>query len=397
MAYRIVVRIYAFSIEFFLGLLFSFFYYIGRQTAPPILQLFLLCVGAFFLLSFLLEVFLGKGKWLYLIFGMPFLFVLGLYVGLPLFLNILFALFVFWRGLSLYDLSQQHENFSLLFTFLIGIFVLFDSSIKQYPFQNVIGNILLLEFLLIFIFQFIKKWLLLQDGKYGFAVFFVKATFILSLFAVLLSFFEKYIGLLFSGILRCVAIIFSILGIPIYYLVKQLSLKKFSSNPNENENVNDLLKAAEKAKNQPYHLTNEIMSLFVIVIVILCFFFLIKRIKANSIKSHIQPNGNIQPFALVMESGSLHPKNKQKPPNELIRKEIFKFEKYAQKHQFGRLPFETLQEWFKRIGLIETEQVVTLYEQTRYGELSLAEQEQILFKDKIRILKQQLQIIKNKD
>lgn len=79
-----------------------------------------------------------------------------------------------------------------------------------------------------------------------------------------------------------------------------------------------------------------------------------------------------------------------KPPEDIIRLEIFELEKYASKLKLGRLPFETLEEWWQRVGLSGSPESIAIYEKVRYGEGSSSIEEQTMMKMEIQRLKQQL-------
>ena len=61
-----------------------------------------------------------------------------------------------------------------------------------------------------------------------------------------------------------------------------------------------------------------------------------------------------------------------KRPEHPVRKMVFRFEKIAAKNKKGRKRFETIEDWFDRIGL---ESDIAVYQKVRYGETDVGNQE----------------------
>jgi len=81
---------------------------------------------------------------------------------------------------------------------------------------------------------------------------------------------------------------------------------------------------------------------------------------------------------------------KEKRPSDLIRREIFDFEKYAQKMDAGRHPFETVEEWWQRVGLNGADHAIHTYEKIRYGNQNYSHEELNQLKHELHTLKLQL-------
>ncbi|KGP90142.1 hypothetical protein N780_06760 [Pontibacillus chungwhensis BH030062] len=75
----------------------------------------------------------------------------------------------------------------------------------------------------------------------------------------------------------------------------------------------------------------------------------------------------------------------QSAPNDEARKLFFNFEAFASKTGNGRAPSETIEEWFKRLGVRDGN--ADLYQKVRYGDQSLTTRELETFKETIESLK----------
>lgn len=65
-------------------------------------------------------------------------------------------------------------------------------------------------------------------------------------------------------------------------------------------------------------------------------------------------------------------RNRFRKPSNPIRRHVFEFEKRAVRLEYGRKPFETIEEWLKRIGFDTNLQV---YQKVRYGGEEVSDQE----------------------
>jgi hypothetical protein len=90
-------------------------------------------------------------------------------------------------------------------------------------------------------------------------------------------------------------------------------------------------------------------------------------------------------------------RKKVKPPEDLIRREIFNLEKFAHKINLGRLPFETIEEWWERVGITGSEEIIEIYSKVRYGRITFSNEDTIQISKEIRQLKNKLKEIRKKD
>lgn len=75
----------------------------------------------------------------------------------------------------------------------------------------------------------------------------------------------------------------------------------------------------------------------------------------------------------------------RKKPDNYIRQLFYDFERFAHKQGYGREHYETIEDWFERLGM--SNENVDLYQKVRYGEASLSEQDAMKFKSELKDLK----------
>ncbi|WP_404408849.1 hypothetical protein [Jeotgalibacillus malaysiensis] len=84
---------------------------------------------------------------------------------------------------------------------------------------------------------------------------------------------------------------------------------------------------------------------------------------------------NHEGMVISRKDADLPPSMKMTIPNHVIRKEMLKLEKKAQKKNAGRLKSETVREWFTRLNLQQAEVFAGIYEKIRYADEELTESE----------------------
>lgn len=80
-------------------------------------------------------------------------------------------------------------------------------------------------------------------------------------------------------------------------------------------------------------------------------------------------------------------KKRFRKPSDPIRRYVYEFERRAIQHEYGRKPFETLEEWLKRMGL---ETNLEIYQKVRYGEEEVSKREGDKLKDELKHIESSL-------
>jgi hypothetical protein len=340
----------------------------------------------------LLEKFASKGKWLYFILVFPLFFLIGMEVDFSIFVTGVLGFIIFWRGISLFnDITGHSETLFLFLTFLLGIIVIIYSAFLHYPHQNLIVALIIFEILLILVGKFFNKWNTITEDKLRFILYFIKIIGGVSFIGVVASFSLKYLQSIFFGTLKNAAMMGAYAGIPILKISEWI-LRQFGSG----KRTTHLLDSDVQKEVDQYELhtltTPNLRYVFLIVAVMILFFYIYKKrvkfLAVNDQSSSVEIFGG----SVKNERKSIF-KKQNKPPEDFIRREIFQLEKYAFKVKLGRLPFETLDEWWERIGLTDTNHVNEMYEKVRYGAILASKEEQVQIKEEILHLKQQIKDI----
>ncbi|MFZ7944294.1 hypothetical protein [Neobacillus sp. 19] len=396
---RLALVTYHFLLELIAGLLILFFFYISKKELPPIFILAAICIVGILLFTVLLTKFHEKGKWLYLVILFPLLILIGQEAGLSLFMAICLGLIVFWRGIYLFEEPlRESESSILLVSFIISMIAIIYAAMSRYPFQGAIIYLVIGQLSLILMGGFFRKWNSMQDDRSKFAVYFLKIFAVVSVIGAALTFLLNYIQFVFFWILQLVVTLFTFIAAPLFGILEYL----FSLKGNEERKTNissgsGLLDEDGKYQEPSYDLTEK--SLYILLtlgtISLIIYLFYKKKIKNQTYSNDSASIFSVSERVFgAMNVSKFH--QKIKPPNDLIRREIFELEKFAHKLNLGRLSFETLEEWWQRVGLSGSRASIEIYEKVRYGAALVSEEEQILLRTEMGHLKQQLKVIHNR-
>jgi hypothetical protein len=397
MTKRVVSATYRFVLELLAGDLLLFLFYIRGDTFPPIFLLTLVGSAGFIVYSFLLGSLSNKGKWLYLVIVLPLLIFIGSWAGLSVALIFILGLYIFWRGISLSeDLPTGSPTLLLLWSFSIGIIAIIYSTMTKYTYQNQMMTMLILLVFLTIASGYFSNWGTLGTDKKIFSLFFIKAIVALIGIGAILAFTLKYIGAAFFGLLQLTAKLFSSLALPVFKVIEYLlSLIGTSAVDIKYEPVEPL--KGDNSYQAPSHGFGEYIFCLLIGLAVAGFiYYVIKQkfkqhqIVINNAKTAVEIT-----TGMTNQNPSTFYKNWGKPPEDLIRKEIFQLEKYAHKLKLGRLPNETLGEWAHRAGLSLSDDSIGIYHRVRYGDEIGSGEEISKIKTEIVLVKKQLREMKH--
>jgi hypothetical protein len=353
-------------------------------------------LAGFIVYSFLLGSLSNKGKWLYLVIVLPLLIFIGSWASLSVALIFILGLYIFWRGICLSEeLPTGSPTLLLLWSFSIGIIAIIYSTMTKYTYQNQMMTMLILLVFLTIASGYFSKWGTLGTDKTKFSLFFIKAIVALIGIGAILAFTLKYIGAAFFGLLQLTAKLFSSLALPVFKVIEYLlSLIGTSAVDIKYEPVEPL--KGDNSYQAPSHGFGEYIFYLLIGLAVAGFiYYVIKR----KFKQHAIVINNAQAVeittGLTNQNPSAFYKNWRKPPEDLIRKEIFQLEKYAHKLKLGRLPNETLGEWVHRTGLSLSDDSIGIYHRVRYGDEIGSGEEITKIKTEIVLVKKQLREMKH--
>jgi hypothetical protein len=394
---RVASITYRFVLECNVGILFLSLFYINKKEFPPIFFLLLTCMGGMILLASLLVKIREKGKWVYFVTIFPLLLYIYHQAEHSLFFGLIIGLFIFWRGISLYDDgSLQSEAVILLLSFMVGLIAIIYSALSHYPFQDALIYLLISQIILALLGSFYGKWSSIQTDKTKFAFYFMKILAGISIIGIGLTFLLKYIQLAFFSILHVIVLLFSnLIANPLLsgleFIMGLFGQEEYVPKAFESDMENEAGKYQDRSFSMDYLL----LILIVVVVGIIGYLIYKKRLKQQAIESNSMPR--VEVFDTFFSTNSMVGLRKRgRPPEEYIRREIYNLEKYARRLKLGRLSSESLEEWWNRIGVEGGDEIIGLYEKVRYGDVQSSTQEQSYIKAEIHQLKQQLKEIHKK-
>lgn len=389
-------------IEIIFGALVIFPFYSLQGMKVPLLAYFFIMFISCLLFLFLLQRFKEKGKLLFFVLLFPIIIIGGYGLNFPVLFSLLVSFFVFWRTMShVNEQDKQNEGKWILFTILLGIFVIFSAGISSPANMTTISALMIAQVLFIIIGGFIRRWLNLDIEIKN------KKQFFLPFFSILL--FIGIVGsLLTIGMNAIRALFFSFLNIGvniIAFITKPFfnwaesqdwseQIEKLTSSQDSEESPVAQKELDEIGQN--VFLDPTIIATIIFIAILLFFFYYIYKRKRKDISG--EKEGNISGFStessFITESSAFFRRKKILPPKNPIRNEIFAFERAAKKMGLGRWPFESLPEWMQRIGIIHSSDIITIYEKVRYGENHYTKSEETHFMEGIEKTKQQLKTMK---
>ncbi len=138
----------------------------------------------------------------------------------------------------------------------------------------------------------------------------------------------------------------------------------------------------------------------IIVIAIIVAIILIRKKVLEKRKDPDSDEASMTSKWTTQEKSSLRDKISKffgRKPENPVRQLFFDFERFAQKKGFGRKNYETIEDWFERLGMKDAN--VEVYQKVRYGdETSLTDEEVERFKQDLQQLRQSLIAkVKNKE
>ncbi|MEC2159347.1 hypothetical protein [Virgibacillus halodenitrificans] len=139
-----------------------------------------------------------------------------------------------------------------------------------------------------------------------------------------------------------------------------------------------------------------LLSVFVASLLILLFFFLKKKHMSKKLEV-VEAEGSVSqsPVEKRETQNRLTRSNSKKGwkvDNE-IRKQVMELEELAFKKGYGRLKYETIEEWLERLELNTSQ--LKIYQNVRYGNKYATEEETVYFKEEISRIKAWLQTATN--
>lgn len=396
------VRIYQFIAEALLLYFFLVPFYYFRGLPLPFLSFIIAVVGTTILLFVLTRV---SETYIPILIYVPIAITGFLVMGYDLFLAIAMAVYFSWRFIRhLQEEGMEHE-FKLMLT---GLFiVLFESLIIT---ELALYAVLSLQIVVLVFGHMLSHVVSIQISNSNQKPFMQVG--VIGVFFLLITgiSYSAYEGLerMINGTLSALASVFSFvflgivnfldfLGINIAS-IEQLSQRISESQEEElklgemeNQSFDEMPKEPG-VQNAGETIYWSFLSIVVIVAVIIAIILIRKKVM-NKRQDRLHEEPSVNTKWMTKEGSSLRDKlsdffGRRKPENP-VRQMFFDFERFASKKGFGRKNYETIEDWFQRLGVKDAN--VEVYQKVRYGdETSLNESEVEQFKQDLQQLRQAL-------
>lgn len=320
-----------------------------------------------------------KAKLYFLVFLLPALLEVGMLSGFDFVSVGIAGAFVFWRGNSLEGgREEDHDLRVASFWSLALIPAMIVSYLKNETFFQISIILVTLQFVVILLGRFslnLYKSPGNQEEKIGFIAFLAKIIGLLilaaSCIALALNYFRGAFFLAVKGILW----FYSLIVTPILILSEKIINILFETeNRPKNIKLRNWHLLAESTDNESaYYFT----GIFLMVLTVLAFFGLFAYLyfKENRVVLEAGTGNAINQSLIPHQGWRLLKRSKASPPGNPLRREVFNFEYFAFKNGFGRFEYETVGEWLYRIGIPSNPKLIGIYEDVRYGNLSIPKTE----------------------
>ena len=332
--------------------------------------------------------------WAYLLMAIP-LFIAFYLLHYPLIVNVAFTFFLVWRYIDIRSRSMvdlNRENGYIILTIIlttIGVLIVRDGEIIIYASMQVIG--------LIFGNIYSHLAVIKREDRRRFDI---KTTFyiIIPLFigtVLLLPLFQSGKFLLFKlwdGFRYAVFIIASLVGNIIRLFEQDRSWSSITTEESGPPLEDPIYQKTETTS------IIEILAPYALIgagVVIsgLIIFFAIKAYKKVKKPLRQLESSNLVTYShvddMITRQNFLSTlKRRYTKPQDPIRRIVFDFERKAIRLEKGRKPFETIEEWLRRIGYNAN---LEIYQKARYGEEEVSNKEVNELKIELKKLESSLQ------
>ncbi|WP_233880327.1 hypothetical protein [Virgibacillus halodenitrificans] len=332
---------------------------------------------------------------LYAIMFISLLIILLLVYGISIFLVILLTIFLVWRQI-VHDEEADAKNQKVLIVVMLSIFI-FDIY-WMYDEQLIW---IALTFLIVLIAGYMVSNI--SHGRNGYHqlkfIGFTIASMLIGgiLLYLLYDVIQPATGFLWSSVAQLLMIFAK--GIAYLIDVSPLEIEGIremitSNNTNDVKmEMPDEIPRSDNEDKVDQAITDSfsswwLLSVFVASLLILLFFFLKKKHMSKKLEV-VEAEGSVSqsPVEKRETKNRLTRSNSKKGwkvDNE-IRKQVMELEELAFEKGYGRLKYETIEEWLERLELNTSQ--LKIYQNVRYGNKYVTEEETAYFKEEISRIK----------
>ncbi|WP_019376908.1 hypothetical protein [Virgibacillus halodenitrificans] len=340
---------------------------------------------------------------LYAIMFISLLIILLLVYGISTFLVILLTIFLVWRQI-VHDEEADAKNQKVLIVVMLSIFI-FDIY-WMYDEQLIW---IALTFLVVLIAGYMVSNI--SHGRNGYHqlkfIGFTIASMLIGgiLLYLLYDVIQPATGFLWSSVAQLLMIFAK--GIAYLIDVSPLEIEgireMITSNNTNNVKMEmpDEIPRSDNEDKVDQAITDSfsswwLLSVFVASLLILLFFFLKKKHMSKKLEV-VEAEGSVSQSPVEKREtknrmARSNSKKGWKVDNE-IRKQVMELEELAFEKGYGRLKYETIEEWLERLDLNTSQ--LKIYQNVRYGNKYATEEETVYFKEEISRIKAWLQTATN--
>ncbi|MBP2239933.1 preprotein translocase subunit SecG [Cytobacillus eiseniae] len=389
---------YLLIIEIIFGALLILPFFSLQEKQIPLVAYFLTMICSCLVFSLLLQRYKEMGKVLFFVLILPAVLIGGNVMDFPIFLNLLISFLIFWRTLShFHEPDKQNIALWLLFTILLGIVLLFFAGVSSSEYMTIIGGLMIAQLLFIISGGFIRKWLDLSEAgknKKQFFRPFIVIFSAISLLCLLITIGMSTIRWLFFSIISGGVSLVAFIAKPFFNWAESRDWSEQFNKLNKNQGPEEFSAAQNELdpleKNIIFDPTIIVTILFIACLLFLFYYLYKNKRKVNEAEKISSETAYTVEKRMNNGSTSFFQRGKALSPSHPIRKEIFAFERYAEKLQLGRWPFESLSDWLTRIGMYDFNEINRIYEKVRYGDQHYSDSEKMQLKEMLHKKKLEL-------
>ncbi|WP_100012425.1 hypothetical protein [Lentibacillus sediminis] len=339
---------------------------------------YLAIVGAAGLIFSLFTKVTANYSWYFLF--IPFLFVLFYMAGFPMEAGLVFTLLLTWRYIKIRGADDRGtENNYLFYTILLGALMSLLIQDTEIFLLVIAQALLLLTGYYISLFAVMEKQ---ERKKANSAMWLGAAGIFAAASAIFLYFFEEgryLITIIWQGFAQLLGMV---LG-GLFSLLPFDQLKGLNGTDGTMELEEGAPPPDQDQMAQQVNTLNESSPPYVAIVIAaillgIIVFLIIRKFKQTFDQVDKKQDTETPHVDLDKENGKKPSlagrlmKNWRKKPDHPVRRSIMELEQQAARQNKGRHPFETLEDWIKRIPLELDSEV---YQKVRYGDEDVSDQE----------------------
>ncbi|WP_243355297.1 hypothetical protein [Bacillus litorisediminis] len=397
MANRYIQYILKTTSDSLAAILILFPFYFSANSLPPIGPLLIIALVTGVAFSFIFERMPNKtmlvGMIAILSFGLGLLFSFSIYLIIATFLYLLRKAFMYSE-----DGVTTQNGTKLFLVTLLSIALFVYAQIIDYQRPEAIFILYLVFLLLFYLQRLVNGWLESKlDSKHRITfVYWVVLAFlaigVVSFFTPVLSPFlrQVMVMIIIAPMWLLTWIFYPVLNWLFNLDLETGSLPETMKPQVPEQEMQSTELGAGEASAEGF---SEIILILLLVIAFIVFLMLVSKGKLIQAINQRRDEAVEIAYGSLEGSFSIFKKwNFSNEPGQMIRKQVWNLEKYAVKKGIHREWHESLAEWFERIEINneETERYITIYNECRYGEKKMSEEDVHWFAGYTQTIRDQL-------